>query len=84
VLARLDTTYQAFFRRVQRGEQAGFPCLQGRERVDSFTYKEYGNGVRLDNGFLVLSKLGRIAVRWSRPVEGTSKTVTVCREADGW
>jgi putative transposase len=25
VLARLDKTYQAFFRRLQRGEKAGFP-----------------------------------------------------------
>jgi hypothetical protein len=33
---------------------------------------------------LVLAKLGRLAVRWSRPVDGTPKTVTVCREADGW
>jgi putative transposase len=32
----------------------------------------------------VLSKIGRIAVRWSRPIAGTSKTVTVSREADGW
>jgi putative transposase len=32
----------------------------------------------------VLSKIGRIAVRWSRPVEGSIKTVTVSREADGW
>ena len=38
----------------------------------------------LDNGFLVLSKIGRIAVRWSRPVEGTPKTVTISREVDGW
>jgi putative transposase len=84
VLARLDTTYQAFFRRVQRGEQAGFPRFQGRTRYHSFTYKEYGNGARLDNGALVLSKIGRIAVRWSRPIQGTIKTVTVSREADGW
>jgi putative transposase len=84
VLARLDRTYQAFFRRVQRGEKAGFPRFKGRERFHSFTYKEYGNGARLDNGFLVLSRLGRIAVRWSRPLEGTPKTVTVNREADGW
>jgi putative transposase len=33
---------------------------------------------------LVLSKIGRIAVRWSRPIQGTIKTVTVSREADGW
>jgi putative transposase len=28
--------------------------------------------------------IGRIAVRWSRPTEGTIKTVTVSKEADGW
>jgi putative transposase len=84
VLARLDKTYQAFFRRVQRGEQAGFPRFKGRERLHSFTYKEFGNGARLDNGALVLSKIGRIAVRWSRPIEGMPKTVTLSREADGW
>jgi len=33
---------------------------------------------------LLLSTIGRIAVRWSRPVTGTIKTVTVSREADGW
>ncbi|HEY1389574.1 MAG TPA: transposase [Ktedonobacterales bacterium] len=84
VLARLDRTYQAFFRRVQCGEKAGFPRYQGRGRFNSFTYKEYGNGARLGNGFLVLSKIDRIALRWSRPLVGTPKTVTLSREADGW
>jgi putative transposase len=84
VLARLDKTYQAFFRRVKSGEKPGFPRFQGRHRYHSFTYKEYGNGARLDNGYLVLSKIGRIAVRWSRPVQGTPKTVTISKEADGW
>jgi putative transposase len=32
----------------------------------------------------VLSKIGRLAMRWSRPLEGTPKTVTLRREADGW
>jgi putative transposase len=84
VLARLDKTYQAFFRRVASGEPPGFPRFHGKNRYHSFTYKEYGNGARLDNGYLVLSKIGRIAVRWSRPVEGTIKTVTISKEADGW
>ncbi len=84
VLARLDKTYQAFFRRVQRGEQAGFPRFKGWNRYHSFTFKEVGNGAHLDNGVLVLSKIGRFGVRWSRPLEGTPKTVTVSREADGW
>ena len=84
VLARLDKAYQAFFRRIQRSEKVRFPRFKGRNRFHSFTFKEYGNGTRLDNGFLVLSKIGRIAVRWSRPIEGTIKTVTISKEADGW
>jgi putative transposase len=89
VLARLDKAYQAFFERIQRGETPGYPRFQGRHRYHSFTYKEYGNGARLEKGALVLSKIGRIAVHWSRRtkngrLEGTIKTVTISREADGW
>ncbi|MGZ3583970.1 MAG: RNA-guided endonuclease InsQ/TnpB family protein [Ktedonobacterales bacterium] len=84
VLTRLDKTYQAFFRRVKTGQTPGFPRYQGRNRYHSFTYKQYGNGARLDNGFRVLSKIGRISVWWSRPLDGTPKTVTISQEADGW
>jgi putative transposase len=87
LLTRLDKTYQAFFRRVQAGQTPGFPRFQGRNRCHSFTYKQFGNGARLDNGFLVLSKIGRVAVRCSRPDrlwEGAPKTVTISQEADGW
>src|SRR5215813_4091818 len=38
----------------------------------------------MDNGSLVLSKIGRISVHWSRPLDGTPKTVTISKEADGW
>ena len=51
VLARLDKTYQAFFRRIRDGQTpraVGFPRFQGRGRYHSFTYKEYGNGARLE------------------------------------
>jgi putative transposase len=84
VVARLDTAFQAFFRRIREGHTPGYPRFQGHNRFNSFTYKEFGNGVRLDNGYLVLSKIGRVALRWSRPIEGTPKTVTISREADGW
>jgi putative transposase len=83
-LARLDKTYQAFFRRRERGEKAGFPRYKGTNRYHSFTFKEYGNGARRDNGTVVVAKIGRIRVRWSRPLEGTPKTLTISREADGW
>ena len=84
VLARLEKTYHAFFRRVATGEQPGFPRFHGKDRYHSFTSKEYGNGARLDNGALVLAKIGRIAVRWSRPIQGAIKTVTISKAADGW
>jgi putative transposase len=86
VVLRVDRAFQAFFRRMKAGETPGYPRFQGRDRYNSFTYPQVGEhgGARLDNGFLVLSKIGRIALRWSQPLEGTPKTVTIRREADGW
>ena len=86
VVLRVDRAFQAFFRRVKSGETAGYPRFQGRNRYHSFTYPQVDEHgcARLDNGFLVLSKIGRVAVRWSRPLEGTPKTVTISQEADGW
>src|SRR5262245_34911572 len=84
VVQRVDRAFQAFFRRVKVGETPGYPRFHGRHRYNSITYPQFGSGATLDNGFLVLSKIGRLAVRWSRPLEGTLKTVTISREADGW
>jgi putative transposase len=86
VVLRVERAYQAFFRRVQVGEAPGYPRFQGRQRYHSFTYPQVGEhgGARLDNGCLVLSKIGRVAMRWSRPLEGLPKTVTISQEADGW
>jgi len=84
VLARLDRAFQRFFARVKSGEKSGYPRFQGATRYNSFTYKQFGNGATWENGFLILSKIGRIAGRWSRPLEGAPKTVTIRREADGW
>ena len=84
VLLRLERAFQAFFRRLKAGEQPGYPRFQGRNRFHSFTYPQYGNGATLDGGVLSLSKIGRIPIRLHRPMEGTPKTVTISREADGW
>ena len=84
VVLRVERAFQAFFRRVKAGEQPGYPRFQGQGRYNSFTYPQYGGGVVLDGGLLSLSKIGRIPIRLHRPLEGTPKTVTVSREADGW
>jgi hypothetical protein len=88
VLARLDRTYQAVFRRVANGKKPGFPWFHGKDRYHSVTNKEYGNGARLENRKLVLSTIGRIAVRWSRPVAGSIRQHTAAygsmrRQASG-
>ena len=84
VLARLDRAFQAFFRRIREGRTPGYPRFHSAAGYNSFTYKQFGNGAALDNGCLVLSKIGRLAVRWSRPLEGAPKTVTISREAEGY
>ena len=86
VILRLDRAFKAFFRRVANGEKPGYPRFKGHARYHSFTYPQVGphGCAQVDNGFLVLSKIGRIAVRWSRPLEGTPKTVSIIAQPDGW
>jgi putative transposase len=84
VVLRVDRTFKAFFRRVKAGQKAGYPRFKGRDRYTSFTYPQWGNGASLVGDRLLLSKFGHITVRWSRPLEGTPKTVTLSKEADGW
>ena len=84
VVQDLDKAFQAFFRRVKSGETPGYPRFKGRNRFDSFGLKEYGNGFKLDGRRLKLSGMGRLRVRWHRPLEGTVKTVRICRQAGKW
>jgi putative transposase len=86
VILRVVRAYHAFFRRIKAGETPGYPRFRGSNRYNSLTYPQVGQfcGARLDYGTLVLSRIGRIAVRWSRLIAGTPKTVTIRREADGW
>ena len=84
VVQDLDKAFQAFFCRVKSGETPGYPRSKGRNRFDSFGFKEYGNGFKLDGRRLKLSGMGRLRVRWHRSLEGTIKTVRICRQAGKW
>ncbi len=84
VVADLDKAFQAFFRRVKPGEKAGYPRFRGRNRFASFGFKEYGNGFKIDGRRLRVAGIGRIAVRWHRPIEGTIKTLRLSKKASGW
>ncbi|GIV90726.1 MAG: transposase [Chloroflexus sp.] len=84
VVRRVDRAFQAFVRRVNAGEKAGYPRCKGRGRYDSFTYPQWGNGVKLERGRLVLSNIGALRLHNDRPVEGTPTICIIVRNADGW
>jgi putative transposase len=81
-LKRLERAFENFFRRVKNGEKPGYPRFKGKDRYDSFTYPQ--GGWKLDGDKLILSKIGRLRVKLSRPIEGTIKTVTIKRECGKW
>jgi putative transposase len=83
VLQRLDRTYQACLASVKRGAVAGFPRFKGRDRYDSFCFKDYKATVSTEAKQVYLPKIGNVRIRLSRAGEGKIKTV-VKREADGW
>jgi putative transposase len=73
VVLRVDRAFQAFLLRIREGQTPRYPRFRGRDRYNGFTYPHFGDagGARLDTGFLVLSKIRRIAVCWSRPLQGS-------------
>ena len=84
VVADLDKAFQAFSRRVKAKETPGYPRFKGRNRFHSFGFKEYGNDFKVDGRRLKLSGIGRVAVRWHRPLEGQVKTVRISHKAGKW
>ncbi len=81
VSKRVDLAFQAFFRRVKAGETPGFPRLKGGG-YDSFTYPQSGFGFQ--QGKLHLSKIGDVAIRLHRSIDGNIKTCTVRRINSKW
>jgi putative transposase len=83
-MRRLDKSFAAFFRRVEAGEDPGYPRFKGRDRFDSIEFPAYGDGIKLVGGKLRVQHVGTIRVKMHRPIEGKIKTVTLKREAGKW
>jgi len=87
VITRLDRAYQAFFRRCKAGETPGFPRFKGFGRYRTFTFKDAKNrnGARLVAGGkrLELTGIGKVKVKFHRPLEGRVKQVSVSLDGDG-
>ncbi len=71
-------------RRIQVSKTPGYPRFKGRNWFDSFGFKEYGNGFRLDGRRLKVYGIGRIPIRWHRPFEGEIKTLRIIHKAGRW
>jgi putative transposase len=84
VADEVDKAFKGFFRRVKAGEKPGYPRFKGRHRFHSFAFKQFGVGAKLDGRRLKLFGIGRVAVRWHRPLEGTIKTVRIVHRAGRW
>lgn len=84
VVSDLDKAFQAFFRRVKAGEAPGYPRFKGRNRWRSFGFKEYGNGFKVDGRRLKIHGVGRVPLRWHRPLPGQVKTLRVLCKAGKW
>jgi putative transposase len=83
-LRRVDRSFQNFFRRARTGDNPGYPRFKGRDAFTSFTYPQARGAFTLLGRRLHLSKIGTVRAFVSRPLEGTPKTCTIKREADGW
>src|SRR5262249_29997175 len=83
-LRRLDRAFQAFFRRLKAGKTPGYPRFKGRNRFDTVEFPSYGDGCKLDGALVYFQHIGRVKIKLHRPVEGTIKTISCKREADGW
>jgi putative transposase len=82
VLKRVEFAFDIFFGRVKKGQKPGYPRFRSSSRYDSFTYPQ--SGFSLKGQKLHLSKIGKVKLNLSRPIEGEIKTCTIKREADGW
>jgi len=97
VAKRIEFAFDSYFRRLadyQWRKQAGLlkkdekcpqpPRKKGRGVYDSLTWKQYGNGNKVEQNSVVLSKIGTIKAIIHRPLCGTPKTMTVKRQGGKW
>ena len=86
-LRRLDKTFAqrapAFFRRVQRGETAGYPRFKGRDRFDTVDFV-VGDGCKIAADRVYFQHIGNVRIVLHRPIEGMIKTLSFTRRADDW
>jgi putative transposase len=82
-LRRLDRAFDAFFRRVKAGAKPGYPRYRSVRRYNSLTWD---SGWGIHDGRLALQGIGKVKVKWHRPLPASAvvRTVAVRRVAERW
>lgn len=89
-LKRLDLAFQAFFRRVAAGQTPGFPRFKSADRFRGWSYKEHGNGFRVEpgegwrNGHISLFGIGRMRMRGQARTPGRVLKADIVKNVHGW
>ena len=91
---RVDHAYQAFFRRVKKGEAPGYPRFKSRKRFKGWTWPdpagwnlilpEKEGRHRPRSAILRISNLGDLRIRGRSRNEGTPRTCTIRKQGDRW
>ncbi|MBC8171900.1 MAG: IS200/IS605 family element transposase accessory protein TnpB, partial [Anaerolineae bacterium] len=84
VVERVDEAYQGFFRRLKKGEKPGYPRFKSKQQFNSFEFKQYGNGCKLDGRRLRIYGVGRMRIHQYREVIGKIKLVRIKYQAGAW
>jgi putative transposase len=85
-LRRLNKAFGGFFRRVKRGEKAGYPRFKGKARFDSVEWPKDGDGARwlTEQQRVYLKGVGKVKVDVHRQVQGRVKTIQIKRQGRRW
>ncbi|MBC8737058.1 transposase [Paraburkholderia sp. UCT31] len=97
---RAALAFEAFFRRVKKGETPGYPRFKSWKRFSGFGFKTHGDGWKLmqahcalkrggrcagyEYGAVRLSGIGTVSMRGRAGFDGVPKTAEVMRRGDKW
>lgn len=86
---RVALAFDAFFRRVKRGNDPGYPRFKPLKRFSGWGYKAYGDGWRIhqadgQHGCVRLSGIGLVPMRGKGRFIGIPKTAEVQHKSGKW
>jgi putative transposase len=85
-LRRLNKAFDGLFRRVKRGEKAGYPRFKSKARFGSVEWPKDGDGARWlpKRRRVYLQGIGEVEVHLHRQVQGRVKTIQIKRQGRRW